>query len=128
MRLSVHLRPSMPPLPEVMSILADALVQCVTAFAIVTKYCDLVTENESWLKTHARVLLRRTSKFRTLSWYENAYHLRKEDHFLVLSNRADVQAVLGRLQDLAIKEAQLVGADTNAIAREGVGYIASTAF
>ena len=36
--------------------------------------------------------------------------------------------MLGRLQDLAIKEAQLVAAHTNAIAREGVGYIASTAF
>ena len=36
--------------------------------------------------------------------------------------------MLGRLRDLAVKEAQLVGADTNAIAREGVGYIAFAAF
>ncbi|KZV62659.1 hypothetical protein PENSPDRAFT_739236 [Peniophora sp. CONT] len=106
-RVTIHLKPKVPPAPEVMNVLADALVQVFTALAMATKYCNLAVKSDSRLRSLMRVSFRRS-----------------KDYFLVLADQADVKAVLERLQNLAVREAQIIGADTNAIVRESEYFTA----
>ena len=67
-RIGIHLQPSTPPTPAVMRILLETLIQVLNFLGIVTKYCGLAVEKDSWLKKAKDVVSLRASKRRASNW------------------------------------------------------------
>ena len=60
-RVSIHLKPTIPPSLALLDIIVDTLVHIFTMLALTTKYCHSASENDSQLKQAFRPFIRRTS-------------------------------------------------------------------
>ncbi|VDB86855.1 unnamed protein product [Peniophora sp. CBMAI 1063] len=101
-RVKIHLEPPQTPREALQDILVDALVQVLIALALATKYC-----NESNSKRAA---------------FKN-FLKRSKDFGRVLADKDDVKDVLDKLEKLSVQEAQIVNADTNALARANQSHV-----
>ena len=108
-RVSIHLKPAIPPDSALLDILVDTLVHIFTVLALVTKYCHTTAESDSKLKVLGSAT-RRVGMFKCLCrCHHNAYSIPKGDYFRVLVDKSGAQEVLDKL-DALMKSEQLVTA------------------
>ena len=62
-RVSVHLKPAIPPDSAFLDILVNTLVYIFTVLALVTRYCTSAAESDSQLKKTLRPVYRRIRMF-----------------------------------------------------------------
>ena len=109
-RISIHLKPTIPPSPALLGILVDTLVHIFTVLALTTKYCRSIAENESKVKNVLRQASRHMRMFKCFcSSHHNAHGMPEGDYFRVLVDKSGAQEVLDKL-DALMKSEQLVTA------------------
>ena len=117
-RVSIYLKPAIPPSSALLDILVDTLVHIFTVLALVTKYCHTTAESDSKLKVLGSAT-RRVGMFKCLCrCHHNAYSIPKGDYFRVLVDKTGAQEVLDKLDALMQREQFVTAAGAYASIRE----------
>ena len=118
-RISIHLKPAIPPSPALLDILVDTLVHIFTVLALTTKYCRSIAENESKVKNVLRQASRHMRMFKCpCRSHRNAHGMLEGDYFRVLVDKSGAQEVLDKLDVLTQREQLATAASTYASIRE----------